>query len=846
MCGHMCLIRRLLTLALAFLVPAAAAGNLSNYSVVVGNFSDADPDALQIAGNVSWDVLGLEQNDSGVGVNIYVANDPVGSERSLLGSATATDTSFSVAADTALPSATSYLLFYVASAMEEQEIPTSLEVSDLNGSVESLTFYGEDLNLENLTGNLTFIAPVDEQISHYAAYLATSAFGEGRWQVGSVSGGDRLSVQLDVARASFTHFVVYATSADGIEQSTPVALSLTDVAASFMASDLAFADEDLDVAELGGTVSWTPAQVDFTITEYRLYLAQETGTPRSLLSSAASGSAQVPANTALGVYTHWMVHSANENGEQDTPHTLAVNDTDGSVTSPYFFDLDPDDGDIAGPISWTPPLDLSQVSAYHLYLNDGIAAVKVAELSVGSNSYTLPVSTNASYTEILIYSQSSSSLQSSPVALSLPDLDFSPQSPLFIDQRLDAGELGGVIQWTAPANDSEVVQYNVYLAADATGTGRSFVGSTYPGNHSFTYVDSALQLYSYVLVYTESSMGEQDMPSATGISDTSASVSNVGFVDNDVDALEIAGSVTWTPPSDTSQVTGYRTYLCSGSLCSTRAQLGSHVAVGTNQVSFSTVTIAQSQTHIGVYAKSSLEEQSTPATIVLVDEQISAGNISFSDVDVDAGQVAGNITWDQATLAQVSGYALYLGDAVSKFIKLADLSGVSNTEYDIPLDTETNGSTHLLVCLVSAGVEQSSCDPYLFYDVTESVSDVAFTGQDLDLNELGGIITWSPPAWVVYTQRYLVYLAEDAVGTARSQVETAVPVGTNELQLSANTPRLNFTHFLVYTETSWQEQSTPASLAFQDAVAVAGEPNQANVPGLIECTMLCPLCPLHD
>ncbi|CAK9114855.1 unnamed protein product [Durusdinium trenchii] len=308
------------------------------------------------------------------------------------------------------------------------------------------------------------------------------------------------------------------------------------------------------------------------------------------------------------------------------------------------------------------------------------------------------------------------------------------------------------------------------------------------------------------------------MPSATGISDTSASVgnpvscvtsdsldaienapccrwwqvrivllnsskqvqvSNVGFVDNDVDALEIAGSVTWTPPSDTSQVTGYRTYLCSGSLCSTRAQLGSHV-------SFSTVTIAQSQTHIGVYAKlqtqSSLEEQSTPATIVLVDEQISA---------------------------------------VSKFIKLADLSGVSNTEYDIPLDTETNGSTHLLVCLVSAGVEQSSCDPYLFYDVTESVSDVAFTGQDLDLNELGGIITWSPPAWVVYTQRYLVYLAEDAVGTARSQVETAVPVGTNELQLSANTPRLNFTHFLVYTETSWQEQSTPASLAFQDAVAVA-------------------------
>lgn len=68
----------------------------------------------------------------------------------------------------------------------------------------------------------------------------------------------------------------------------------------------------------------------------------------------------------------------------------------------------------------------------------------------------------------------------------------------------------------------------------------------------------------------------------------------------------------------------------------------------------------------------------------------------------------------------------------------------------------------------------------------------------MDLNELGGIITWSPPAWVaysldsachisvlcfgadskVYTQRYLVYLAEDAVGTARSQAEERATVPT--------------------------------------------------------------------
>ena len=40
-------------------------------------------------------------------------------------------------------------------------------------------------------------------------------------------------------------------------------------------------------------------------------------------------------------------------------------------------------------------------------------------------------------------------------------------------------------------------------------------------------------------------------------------------------------------------------------------------------------------------------------------------------------------------------------------------------------------------------------------------------------------LSWDPliQPWQVYTQEYLVYLAEDASGTARSQVESAVPVG---------------------------------------------------------------------
>ena len=66
----------------------------------------------------------------------------------------------------------------------------------------------------------------------------------------------------------------------------------------------------------------------------------------------------------------------------------------------------------------------------------------------------------------------------------------------------------------------------VYLAADTSGTGRSFVGSTYPGNYSrgpsgrdlscgvfanignpgFTYLDSALQLLEPQAVFRMSSL----------------------------------------------------------------------------------------------------------------------------------------------------------------------------------------------------------------------------------------------------------------------------------------------------------------------------------------------------
>ena len=89
-------------------------------------------------------------------------------------------------------------------------------------------------------------------------------------------------------------------------------------------------------------------------------MKKDAGSPRSLLSSVATGSAQIPKDTALSSYTRLMLHSANSFGEQLTAQSLVVNDTEGTVSRAVFSDLDPDEGEIGGAISWTPPRDVSQ------------------------------------------------------------------------------------------------------------------------------------------------------------------------------------------------------------------------------------------------------------------------------------------------------------------------------------------------------------------------------------------------------------------------------------------------------------------------------------------------------
>ena len=51
------------------------------------------------------------------------------------------------------------------------------------------------------------------------------------------------------------------------------------------------------------------------------------------------------------------------------------------------------------------------------------------------------------------------------------------------------------------------------------------------------------------------------------------------------------------------------------------------------------------KSHIGVYTKSTLAEQTTPAALALTDISKSVSAVSIGDLDLDANHVRGDVPW---------------------------------------------------------------------------------------------------------------------------------------------------------------------------------------------------------
>lgn len=178
-----------------------------------------------------------------------------------------------------------------------------------------------------------------------------------------------LVVATDFAIGTLTHVLIY-TKSSFAEQSTPQVFALADAIASV--SGVSFVDRDLDIGDLGDTITWN-APIDASkVTRYNVYFAVGlSGADRSQVGMPVDFDEYriaVDENTSKLSYTHVVVYTQSYLTEQTTPVGSAIYDAYFSASSIQFADKDLDVGSVAGVISWTPSGDVSLVTQYMVYI----------------------------------------------------------------------------------------------------------------------------------------------------------------------------------------------------------------------------------------------------------------------------------------------------------------------------------------------------------------------------------------------------------------------------------------------------------------------------------------------
>ncbi|CAK9006050.1 unnamed protein product [Durusdinium trenchii] len=812
----------------------AEAINNTNSSVSNIVFLDDDLDDDELGGNISWQ---LPEDLSQVSHYLsYLADD---SNRSQIGSALSVQMdpiSFLEAEQPQLNY--TQVLVYTRSVLAEQTSPAVTEISDTFATVQSPNFTDQDLDEEDLGGTLSWLEPADNARSAwYVIYLSTDAVGAGRQMVGATSiGTNELQVPADTTRAPFNFFTLFTRSALA-EQTTPVALALSDTIASI--SSMAFLDLDLDEEELGGTFLWQPPDDQQQVFSYEIYLSNIGSTDAGLHPNGTKDWTQLP-NGSVPVGTHdlqllpdypsaasfVLIYTRSLLVEQTTPVGSFLNDSVASVRNVSFTDLDLDNLELGGNVTWDdPPVEEQGYLAefFDVYLSEGafIGRSHIHSAPAGTNFASLAPETDIrSFSEILVFTRSTLTEQTTPRSFHLSDVGRYVLNLNFPDQDLDAGELGGNVSWSEPQDSSLVANYVVYLAdlggdrvqaADTTEVGSTVVAMN---------PDTLVLNYTHVVVYTQSSLVEQSTPRAINISDSVASVSGVQFVDEDLDVLELGGEILWTKPLDDSFVTFYDVYLGNSSMGAFRSQLGLPVPVGTLQT-FAPVDLPQElRSHILVYTRSVLVEQSTPTAIEISDTVSDVLNVTFIDEDLDLRDLGGYISWEHPLdVKQVTAYHVYISQDPAGLgrSQISEILVNESLRAFLRSDQPLSQYTDVLVYSESSLAEQTTPVALKIYDAESLVINANFTDQDLDGEELGGTVEWQQSGDYHLVVAYDLYLARSASGVSRSRLNESLASDVFRLDLAPELPLDMATHVVIYTRSSLVEQTTPVAINISDA-----------------------------
>ncbi len=209
---------------------------------------------------------------------------------------------------------------------------------------------------------------------------------------------------------------------------------------------------------------------------------------------------------------------------------------------------------------------------------------------------------------------------------------------------------------------------------------------------------------------------------------------NITFTDSDYTLNELGGTVSITKAANEDNITDYVLYWGSNATTKLAGQSAIKEIAKTGSNLIYTIpantAIPTNATYLLVFTKNSVGEMSSSISTAIIDvavPQYAAQGVSFTDTDITANEIAGNVSITKASNeTDITHYVLYYGSNSST--KLSGQSAIStiaksgsNLTYAIPANTAIpTNATYLLVYTKNAAGEMESGVSVTITDVVAS------------------------------------------------------------------------------------------------------------------------------
>ena len=475
---------------------------------------------------------------------------------------------------------------------------------------------------------------------------------------------------------------------------------------------------------------------------------------------------------------------------------------------------------------------------------------------IGKNlTATIPEGTQVpeGVTHLLVFTKNLNGEMATGVSVAITDLGVPVNAPVsmsFTDIDPDGLQVEGTINLTKAANETDITHYVFYWGSNTTTKQSSIPIATLAKNGSIiTLSISANTLIptspsaTHILAFSRNADGEMASGRSVAIVDIgvpTVPAAGVAFTDTDSNGGQIAGTVTITKAADENDFSHYVLYWGSNSVTKrSDTEITSLAVTGSNVTyNFAADTIiptAPGATHLLVFTKNEDGEMATGVNIAIIDLGVPVNpalNLSFTDSDLDGGQIGGSVTITKAGIeTDLTHYVLYWGSNATTKQNLTAIANIAKTGANVSYNFGANTvipaaptATHLLVYTKNNDGEMATGINIAIADLgvpVNAAAGVAFTDSDTTSGQISGTLTITKAGVETDLTHYVLYWGSNSTtkqsGTSISQIAKTGSNVTHNFAADTSIPSSpTATHLLVFTKNADGEMATEVTVAITD------------------------------